>query len=253
MDAPRWLHLDAHLGVLAKPSGLAVHRGASADAEVLTDWLRRELGPWVAPVHRLDRGTSGALLVARSSEVARALGAQLEARTVHKRYLALVRGALAPGIDGEHRVDHPLPPHEGATERVPAVTVVRALASCTLDDSPLRERRYSWVEAIPETGRFHQVRRHAKHLGHPVIGDANYGRSEHNRLLAERVGLRRLALHAASMVFVHPATGATLQVEAPLPADLAEPLGALGDAAWRAVVQLDHISTAHRPCHVRSP
>ena len=210
--------------MLAKPSGLAVHRGASADPEVLTDWLRRELGPGAAPVHRLDRGTSGALIVARSPEVARALGAQLEARTVHKRYLALVRGALA----GEHRVDHPLPPHEGATERVPAVTVVRGLATCELRGSPLRERRYAWIEAVPETGRFHQVRRHVKHLGHPVIGDANYGRSEHNRLLAERVGLRRLALHAASIAFVHPATGETLRVEAPLPDDLASPLGALG-------------------------
>jgi tRNA pseudouridine65 synthase len=224
LEAPRWLHLDEHLGVLAKPSGLAVHRGASADAEVLTDWLRRELGPGAAPVHRLDRGTSGVVVVARSPEAARALGAQLEARTVHKRYLALVRGALA----GEHRVDHPLPPHEGATERVPAITVLRGLATCTLDDSPLRERRYTWLEALPETGRFHQVRRHAKHLGHPVIGDANYGRSEHNRLLAERVGLRRLALHAASIEIVHPATDAPLRIDAPLPDDLAGPLTRLG-------------------------
>jgi tRNA pseudouridine65 synthase len=125
-------------------------------------------------------------------------------------------------------VDHPVPPHEGATERVPAVTTLRALTTRTLADSPLREPRYTWLEARPETGRFHQVRRHAKHAGHPVLGDANYGRSEHNRLLADRVGLRRLALHAASIDLVHPATGAPLRVDAPLPDDLAAPLALLG-------------------------
>ena len=102
------------------------------------------------------------------------------------------------------------------------------LATRAVEGSPLRERRYTWIEALPETGRCHQVRRHAKHPGHPVIGDANYGRSEHNRFLAERAGLRRLALHAASIELIHPATRAPLRVAAPLPDDLASPLAALG-------------------------
>ena len=96
-----------------------------------------------------------------------------------------------------------------------------------LPDSP-RTVRFSVIEAWPETGRLHQVRRHLKHLGHPVIGDANHGRGDLNRLLAARVGLRRLALHAATLCFPHPATGAALSLSAALPPDLATPFDALG-------------------------
>ena len=102
---------------------------------------------------------------------------------------------------------------------MPAVTRVRRLATAG---------RLSLVEAFPETGRLHQVRRHLKHLSHPVLGDANYGKGALNRELRERVGLARLALHAAGLRFVHPATGATLTIDAPLPEDLAVPLGRLG-------------------------
>jgi tRNA pseudouridine65 synthase len=95
--------------------------------------------------------------------------------------------------------------------------------------SPLREARYSWIEARPETGRFHQVRRHAKHLGHPIVGDANYGRSEHNALLRERFGIARLALHARAITLPALGVRATwLSVRAPLPIDLAEALVAMG-------------------------
>jgi tRNA pseudouridine65 synthase len=133
-----------------------------------------------------------------------------------------VRG-LAPDA---LRVDHPVPADE-AGARVPAQTHLERLADVRID-SPLREARYSLVRARPETGRFHQVRRHLAHIGHPVIGDANYGRGEHNRLLAERVGLRRLALHARSTRLDHPASGVPMSFVAPLPDDLTAPLLRLG-------------------------
>jgi tRNA pseudouridine65 synthase len=174
------------------------------------------------PVHRLDRGTSGVLLLARNPAAARDLGAAFAEGLADKTYLALVRGLLpAGGIT----VDHPVPADEGAP-RTKARTFVLFLAAAELPASPLREARYSWVEARPETGRFHQVRRHLKHIGHPVLGDSTYGRADHNRLLRDRVGLARLALHAARLAI--PWRGARLVIDAPLPADLAEPLAALG-------------------------
>jgi tRNA pseudouridine65 synthase len=215
------LHRDEHLAVVDKPAGMAVHRGLSADRETVVKGMRDLLGHPVHPVHRIDGGTSGVLLFALSPEAARRARVEFDEQRVRKRYLALVRGA--PAME-EIVVDHPLPPAEGSRERVTAVTVVRALEVIALGDSPLRERRYALVLAEPRTGRFHQVRRHLKHLGHPVIGDANYGRSEHNRLLAERVSLHRLALHALSIDLAHPFTGEQLTVEAPLPPDLAVPL-----------------------------
>jgi tRNA pseudouridine65 synthase len=108
------------------------------------------------------------------------------------------------------------------------VTTILRLATTRLEGSPLREPRYSVCLALPETGRLHQVRRHLKSLGHPVIGDANYGRSEHNRLLAERSGLTRLALHALALELPHPRTALPLRLFAAVPDDLARPLSVLG-------------------------
>src|SRR5262249_24959795 len=97
--------------------------------------------------------------------------------------------------------------------------------------------RWSLVEARPETGRLHQVRRHLKHLSHPVVGDVNYGKGDVNRLFRERYGLRRLALHALALAFEHPFTGAAVAISAPLPGDLRGPFAALGIPeqayAWR--------------------
>lgn len=207
---------DAML-VIDKPSGLAVHRGIADERDtVATRLAALRPGP-VHLVHRLDRGTSGVLVVAKTREVAAALGAELAAGAVEKVYWAIVRG-VPPA---EALVDHPIPRDEGGP-RVPAMTDVRTLAVGALEGSALRETRYALVEARPRTGRFHQVRRHLKHLGHPLVGDTTYGRSEHNRALRAACGLDRLALHALSV----RALGVT--VTAPLPADLARALDALG-------------------------
>lgn len=210
---------------MAKPSGCAVHTGPGVDGETVVAWCRKVGMGAVFTVHRLDRGTSGVLLVARSSETAHILSDAFAEGRVDKTYLALVRGELP---DGEIVVDSPVPRDEGKP-RVDATTRVRSLSMARVDDSPLREKRYAWVEARPETGRFHQVRRHLKHLGHPIIGDANYGKSEHNRFLARRLGLERLALHASRLELESPTEpGRRLIIEAPVPDDLAGPLALLG-------------------------
>jgi tRNA pseudouridine65 synthase len=213
------LYRDDALLAVNKPSGLLVHRGWGKASIALVDLVRAHLGcDTVRPAHRLDRGTSGVVLFALDADSSRRLNAALESGEVEKVYLALVRGE-AP----EHAiVDHPIPRAERGP-RVPAVTEVRRLA--VVEAVP---RTLSLVEARPRTGRLHQVRRHLKHLGHPVIGDANYGKGVLNREVALRYGLSRLALHAASIAFSHPTTDIRLEIEAPLPEDLAGPLREMG-------------------------
>jgi len=210
------LYVDDDVVVADKPSGLSVHRGWDDDDDVAMFRVRDAIGARVHPVHRLDRGTSGALLFARTAEAAATLGRAFADGRVDKRYLALVRGAPPATVV----VDHPVPETEGGA-RVPAVTRLRLVARSTVE-------RCSLVEARPETGRFHQIRRHLKHLSHPIVGDVNYGKGDLNRLFRTRYGLHRLALHAHLLAFDHPATGRRLVVRAPLPADFAAALAALG-------------------------
>jgi tRNA pseudouridine65 synthase len=214
------LFRDEALLAVNKPSGIAVHRGLARERRTVASELRATLEVPLFPVHRLDRATSGVLLLALTAEAARVLQRQLEAGAVDKRYLALVRGI--PPEEG--RIDHPIPRDLGGP-RVPAVTEYRRLAIW---------ERYALVEARPLTGRIHQVRRHLKHIDHPLIGDVRYGKGEHNRLFRERFGLHRLALHALSIEFAHPFDGRRLRVAAPLPSELEVLLRALGvdPAAW---------------------
>jgi tRNA pseudouridine65 synthase len=218
------LYADDTLLAVNKPSGMLVHRGWARDGPIAMLLARDLAGRHVFPVHRLDRGTSGVLLLALSAEAARSLQQSFAAGRVRKRYLALVRGI--PPERGV--VDHPVPRSQGGP-RVPAVTEFRRLAIF---------ERYALLEAIPRTGRLHQIRRHLKHLSHPVIGDVLYGKGEHNRLFRSRFGLHRLALHALEISLDHPRDGTPLCLRAPLPPDLAGPLRAMGlpipeVAAWK--------------------
>jgi tRNA pseudouridine65 synthase len=217
MAAPiELLYVDEHVVVANKPSGLLVHRGWDDDDDVALFRVRDAVGAHVNAVHRLDRGTSGALLFARSPEATAALSRDFEAGRVEKRYFALVRGT--PPDAGV--IDHPIPKAE-AGERVPALTRFRRVARSTVD-------RCSLVEAMPETGRLHQIRRHLKHLSHPVIGDVNYGSGAINRHYRAQYQLHRLALHAHWLAFDHPVTRERIAITAPVPADLASVLAALG-------------------------
>jgi tRNA pseudouridine65 synthase len=212
----RLLHVDDVLAAFDKPSGMLVHNGWARAPVVAVGEARRFVGKFVHPVHRLDRGASGVLLFALDKPTAAALHASFEDGRVDKRYLALVRG-VAPD---EGVIDHPIPRREDGP-RVAAVTSFKRIGV-----SPAE--RLSLVEARPRTGRLHQVRRHLKHIDHPIIGDANYGKGELNRDLAARYGLNRLALHAASLELDHPATGERLRIDSPLPDDLRGPLVRMG-------------------------
>lgn len=214
MSALTLLHRDDRLAAFAKPSGLLVHRGWGDDDVVAVDLARQAIGARVFPVHRLDRATSGVLLFALDAACAAALGGAFAAGAMHKTYLALVRG-VAPeaGV-----IDNPVPKTEDGP-RVPAVT------------SFLRRHagnHWSLVEARPQTGRLHQIRRHLKHISHPIVGDVNYGKGDVNRLFRESYGLRRLALHAAALSFAHPFSGEVVTIRCGVPADLGEPFTLLG-------------------------
>ncbi|HET6146441.1 MAG TPA: pseudouridine synthase [Polyangia bacterium] len=212
------LFVDEHIVVANKPCGLLVHRGWDNDDDVALFRVRDAVGAYVYPVHRLDRGTSGALLFARSAQVAAALGVHLPAGRLERRYLALVRGR-PPGAG---MIDHPLAKGEAKNgARVPAVTQFRVVAHSAVD-------RCSLVEAIPRTGRLHQVRRHLRHINHPLVGDVNHGSGEINRHYRATYNLRRLALHAHLLAFDHPVVGGRVVVRAPMPDDLALALTALG-------------------------
>lgn len=235
---PVVLHRDDDLLAIAKPSGMLVHRGWADDAEVAIDWVSRALAlPDARPVHRLDRGTSGVLLFALHPEAAAALGAQFAAGEVGKRYLALVRGHAPDSL----LVDHPLRPHDAKTGKrrkaadptaaQDAQTELRCLGRASLPVEPDEHPgvgRCSLVDARPLTGRTHQIRRHLKHVSHPILGDVRYGKGAINRRYRERHGLRRLALHALECSFAHPRTGAAVSVHAPVPDDLLAVVDSLG-------------------------
>ena len=219
MREPEVIFQDDWILAVNKPSGMAVHRGWARDRFVLVDWVKSVTEAATAyPLGRLDRGTSGVVLFAQTREGASLCQAALEGALSTKRYLALVRGT--PPDKGV--IDHPLPRKEGGP-RMPALSRYQTLA--TAETEP---RHLSWVEVVIESGRLHQVRRHMKHINHPIIGDSNYGRTELNRAVRDRYGLQRLALHASSLSLVHPESGEEICFSVPVPDDLATPLRRMG-------------------------
>ena len=207
------LYLDEALVVIHKPSGLLVHRTGLDAGErwFAVQLLRDQLGGrHVYPVHRLDKGTSGVLVFALSSSDAAAVAGQFAAHTIGKRYLAVVRGW--PPEAGA--IEHPLT-HE-TKDPQPALTRFRTLERITLPLQADRypESRYALVEACPETGRTHQIRRHLKHLGHPIVGDTTHGVGAHNRLWRSAFGCHRMLLACTGLELVHPRSGALLMLEA---------------------------------------
>jgi len=217
VSAIELLFVDADIVVANKPSGLSVHRGWDDDRDVALFRVRDAVGQHMHPVHRLDKGTSGALLFARSSAVAATLAKAFETGQVKKHYLALVRGK--PPDEGV--VDYAIQKTEGGP-RVAAVTRFSTLARSKVD-------RCSLVLAMPETGRLHQVRRHLCHINHPLVGDVKHGSGAINRHYRAMYGLHRLALHAISLAFDHPTSPSRrVEVSARMPDDLSLPLARLG-------------------------
>lgn len=195
------LYRDDDLVAIDKPPGLLVHPSGLDAHETVTAWqlLREQLGQPVWPLHRLDKATSGVLLFALDATAASRWGQAFEAGTVRKRYLALVRGWPAEQGEIDHALarDPELP--SAGQPRLPAVTRYERLACFEWPFSVHPQHatsRYALVGVTPLTGRRHQIRRHFKHIAHPLIGDTTHGKGAHNRAVAQWLGTQRLWLHA---------------------------------------------------------
>lgn len=219
------IYQDQYLVAINKPSGLLVHRSKidRRETRFALQLLRDQLQQHVYPVHRLDKPTSGVLLFALSPELARSVSEQLAAQQVKKRYLAVVRGyAPESGV-----IDYPLKEQldkiadrRARRDKPPqqAVTRYRRLATVELPVCVERypQSRYSLVEVLPQTGRKHQIRRHFKHIAHPIIGDAKHGKGVHNRFFQQHYECHRLLLACVEMRLLHPVTGEELCLRATL-------------------------------------
>lgn len=202
------IYQDADVLVVDKPAGLLVHRSPvdSHAQAFLLQQLREQTGQWLYPVHRLDRPTSGIIVFACHPAAAHCLGAQFATEQVRKTYLALVRGWAISGL-----IDYPLRTLDGVTGK--AQTAVQAAQSrvrllmryeLPIAHSRHATSRVSLLALRPHTGRRHQLRRHLKHVFHPIVGDSTYGDLKQNRAFAAFTGVQRLLLHAQSLAFVHP-------------------------------------------------
>ncbi len=220
-EAPelRIVHLDEDLAVIDKPAGLVVHPAPSHSGPTLVSELGDLLGggdperPGI--VHRLDKDTSGLMVVARGPEALAALQEAVREREVERRYLALAGGRLGSRTG---TIDAPI---GRATKRRTRMAVAGAASREARTHFEVLELlpRESYVEARLETGRTHQIRAHFAAIGHPLTGDATYGGGR-------RYGLERQFLHSHRLAFKHPRTGAPLDFSSPLPADLATALEA---------------------------
>ncbi len=226
-DTLRILHADDDLVAIDKPAGLLVHRSAldAHETRSAADLLRTQLGAPVWMLHRLDKATSGVLAFARSAQIATTLGDAFASGRVRKRYLALVRGW--PPAEGE--IDYALArdpelPSAGQP-RLEALTRYRRRAcfEWPFPDGRHTTSRYALVDVEPLSGRRHQIRRHFKHIAHPLVGDTTHGKGAHNRAVAEWLGMARLWLHATRLELPGISGGPDLVIESP-PGDEWAPL-----------------------------
>jgi len=227
------VHEDAHVLVLDKPAGLVMHPGAGHARGTLAAGVLAH-APGTAGVggprrpgvvHRLDKDTSGLLVVAKTRLAYESLTAQLGRRTMTRRYLAVVHGRVRPpaGV-----VDAPIGRHPRERTRMAVVAAGRGKRAVTRYQVLERFREFTLVEARLETGRTHQIRVHLASLGHPVAGDAVYGGRARRVVPVSPEGF---ALHAAHLAFDHPATGERLELSSPLPARIARLLSHLRNAS----------------------
>ncbi|MCC9135345.1 pseudouridine synthase [Pontibacter silvestris] len=210
---------DEHYVAINKPNGLLVHRTRIAEEkkEFALQMLRDQLGYHLFTVHRLDRGTSGVLLFAKSPEAATPLVKTFEDKEVAKTYFAIVRGYTAEA----ETIDNPIKPDKDHQHKAPqdAVTHYSRLATVELPIPVGRynSARYSLVRVKPETGRMHQIRKHFAHIRHYIIGDKRHGDWRHNKMFLEELNSPSLLLHAAELNCIHPFTGVQLRIKAQLP------------------------------------
>ena len=211
------LYSDDSLAVINKPAGLMVHDSklARGETDFAADRLREQFGKPIFLIHRLDRATSGCLLLAFDRDTASALGKVLMSGEVEKDYLAVCRG----WPEERFSIDHPLDGGPGKPEKKPAVTHFVRLATGELPvpSAGFETSRYALLRCQLDTGRFRQIRRHLKHAFHLMIGDTSHGDGRHNLQFRMR-GVHRMLLHASRLSFLHPVTGERIEAVAPLDA-----------------------------------
>ena len=229
------IYQDESIVAIHKPAGLLVHRSDidRHETHFAVQQLRDQIGQPVFPAHRLDKATSGLMLFALDSDSCQRLMTQFAELQIDKTYWAIVRGwPVEQGV-----IDHPLTrikdPYDKPRQKFEAqdaVTEFKRLQTFSLPIAIDRypEARYALVEAKPQTGRRHQIRRHLKHISHPIIGDVRYGKGNHNRLFREQLGIERMLLACTAMTFTHPQTGERLQLECPVEASFQTAIEKLG-------------------------
>lgn len=219
------LYQDNDLIAINKPSGWLVHRSwlDKHETVVVMQTLRDQIGQHVFPVHRLDRSTSGVLLFALSSEIARLMSEQFATKQIEKTYHAIVRGY----VEGEATIDYPLVEEldkiadKFSDNNKPVQDAVTTYRGISKIEIPIKvgkfdAARYSFVELKPKTGRKHQLRRHMKHIFHPILGDSKHGDLHQNRAFAEFFSIKRLMLHASKLQITHPINHDPIIIEANL-------------------------------------
>lgn len=219
------LYRDEYLVAVNKPAGMLVHRSwlDRHETQFVMQTLRDQIDRHVFPIHRLDRPTSGVLLFALSGETANLMCRQFEQKIVQKIYLAVVRGHL----QGTGRIDYPLKiqldkiADKFAQEDKAPQEAITDYTCLNIAEMPYAAgryatARYSLLRLIPQTGRKHQLRRHCKHIFHPILGDTQYGDLQQNRALTQNVDVKRLFLHAETLRFVHPISQREINIFAPL-------------------------------------
>ena len=235
------IYRDEHLIAINKPAGWLVHRSWLDRKEqvVIMQTLRDQIGQHVFTVHRLDRPTSGVLLLGLSSDIARHLSQQFEQHQIQKTYHAVVRGyvqesatidyALTEEWDkvGDKFASRDKAPQPAVTHYQPLAQVEKAIAVGRYPTA-----RYSLVALTPQTGRKHQLRRHMVHIRHPIIGDSKHGDSRQNRAMAAHFGAQRLMLHASQLRLRHPITDRELQLRAHFDAPW---MGVMAHCGWQGI------------------
>jgi len=217
------LYQDDYIIAINKPSGLLVHKSPidKHETQFALQLVRDQIGQYVHPIHRLDKPTSGVLLFALNAEIAQIMSELFRFHKVQKEYIAVVRGYTKD----EELIDYPLKQmldtkeqkKEGITKEVQeAQTQYERLVTVELPYAVSRYpvARYSLVKLLPRSGRKHQLRRHMKHVFHPIVGDTKYGRGEHNKLFREKFDCHRLLLHSHRVTFVHPISKENIVIEA---------------------------------------
>ncbi len=217
------IYEDEALIAINKPHGLLVHRSRiAADANFFAlQLVRDKINQRVYPVHRIDRKTSGVLLFTKSKESLKHLQRIFSERKVEKTYLSIVRGFLEP----EGEIDYPLTEGNKTQEATTAYKVIKEF-ELNIPFGKFQTSRYSLLEITPETGRFHQIRKHMAHIYHPIIGDRPHGCNKQNKLWKEQFQMTSMLLHAQKLEFNYP-EGNPISIEAKMSSEFERVLGLL--------------------------